>query len=385
MHPALACVGVAVCSLWNIAGWLALARATRPTELSRRPVANRRQAAKVSVLKPLNGADPDLYQNLRSFFEQDLPDLELVFGVTSPSDPALPIVRRLQAEFPNLRCSIAVHEGGSALNPKVRNLLGMLPHASHDLLLISDSNVRAPRHYVRELAALHAGERVGMVTNLFAGTGERTLGAALENIQLNGFCAAGSALPTLSGDAAVVGKSTLFSRTTLDRLGGLSRLSCVLAEDFVLGKMFQNAGLRVLIAPTVLESPNRELTLRAAFARHLRWSMLRWRLRPMVALLEPLTSPLLTLPFAYCLFGHCAWLWLVALLAVRDLGGWVHLRGWGRAWIPILLGPLRELAAPSAWLIGAFKRHVSWRGQRLRLSSGTLLYAEGLTEPVSLR
>ena len=202
------------------------------------------------------------------------------------------------------------------------------------------------------------------------------MGAALENVQLNGFCAAGSALPTLSGDAAVVGKSTPFSRSALERLGGLSRLSCVLAEDFILGKMFQNAGLRVVIAPTVLENPNRDLSLRATFSRHLRWSMLRWRLRPVAALLEPVTSPLLMLAFAWRLFGALALLWLALLLLVRDLGGWVALRGWQRAWIPVLLSPVRELGAPLAWLRGAFKRHVTWRGQRLRLSSGTLLYAE---------
>jgi ceramide glucosyltransferase len=328
------------------------------------------------VLKPLNGADDGLYQNLRSFFEQDHPTLELVFGVTSPTDPSLQVVAQLRAEFPAVACRVVVHEGSSALNPKVRNLLGMLPHATHDLLLISDSNVRAPRHYVSELACLHVSSGAGIVTNLFAGSDERTLGAALENVQLNGFCAAGSALPTLSGDAAIIGKSTLFSRMALDGLGGLSRLSCVLAEDFILGKMFENAGLRVVIAPTVLESPNRDLALRATFARHLRWSMLRWRLRPLAALLEPLTSPLLMLPCAWQLFGHGAWLWFVLVLAVRDLGGWVALRGWQRAWIPVLLGPLRELAAPVTWLAGAFKRHVTWRGQRLRLSSGTLLYAE---------
>jgi len=370
MHSAIAWGFVATCSLWNLAGCFALARAKRPAP---------RQSVKlepVSVLKPLNGADEDLYENLRSFFEQESAELQLVFGVTDASDPALPIVARLEREFPNVPCLIVVHEGGPALNPKVQNLLGMLPHATHDLVLISDSNVRAPRHYLRELVALHGQEDVGMVTNLFAGTAERSLGAALENVQLNGFVAAGSALPTLSGDAAVIGKSTLFSRSALDRLGGLSRLSCVLAEDFVLGKMFQNAGQRVLIAPTVLESPNRDRTLRAVFSRHLRWSMLRWRLRPAAALLEPLTSPLLMLPFAFAIFGQFAWLWLAALLAVRDLGGWVLLRGWGRAWIPVVLGPVREVAAPFAWLIGTFKRHVSWRGQRLRLSSGTLLYAE---------
>jgi ceramide glucosyltransferase len=371
MHLAIASLFVAACSAWNVAGWVALQRATRA-----RATTTSTAPAPVSVLKPLNGADEGLTENLRGFFEQDHPELELVFGVTSPSDPALAVVARLRAEFPRMACRVVIHDGSAALNPKVRNLLGMLPYATHDLLLISDSNVRAPKHYVSELARLHASAGVGIVTNLFAGSDEQTLGAALENVQLNGFCAAGSALPTLSGDAAVIGKSTLFSRATLDSLGGLSRLSCVLAEDFILGKMFENAGLRVVIAPTVLENPNRKLSLRATFARHLRWSMLRWRLRPLAALLEPLTSPLLMLPFAWQLLGSKALLWLALVLTIRDLGGWVLLRGWRRAWIPVLLGPVRELAAPLAWLVGAFKRHVTWRGQRLRLSSGTLLYAE---------
>jgi ceramide glucosyltransferase len=321
-----------------------------------------------------------LYSNLRSFFEQDQPELELLFGVSDAADPALAVVERLAREFPTVRCKIVAQDVGSALNPKVQNLLGMLPHASHDLVLISDSNVRAPAYYVRELATIHQRDHAGIVTNLFAGSTERTLGAALDNVQLNGFCAAGSALPTLVGDAAIIGKSILLSRSALDKLGGLERLSYVLAEDFVLGKMFQTAGQRIVIAPTVLKTSNGDLSLSSAFARHLRWAMLRWRLRPLVAFLEPVTSPLLMLPFAGSVLGSWAVLWALALLSVRDLGGWVLLRGWGQAWIPVLLGPVRDLGAAFAWLIGALKRHVSWRGQRLRLSSGTLLYAEGATK-----
>jgi len=371
MHPALSLTLVTVCSVWNLAGSWALRRVTRAQPPASGPL------PPVSVLKPLNGADDELYTNLRSCFTQDHPSFELLFGVTNPADPACAVVERLQREFPSVRARLIVHEGGdAALNPKVRNLLGILPHATHDLVLISDSNVRAPTHYVSELAAMHHAGTTGIVTNLFAGTRERTLGAALENVQLNGFCAAGSALPTLTGDAAVIGKSTLFSRAALEKLGGLTRLSCVLAEDFILGKMFQNAGLPVVIAPTVLENPNRDLSLSAAFARHLRWAMLRWRLRPAIALLEPVTSPLLMLPFAWSLLGATSLLWLLTVLAIRDLGGWVLLRGWGRAWLPLLLGPVRELAAPVAWLLGLLKRHVTWRGQRLRLSAGTLLYAE---------
>src|SRR4029079_16164183 len=116
--------------------------------------------------------------------------------------------------------------------------------ASHDVVLVSDSNVVVPRHYVREaVELLLRDERPGMVTHLFAGIGEDGLGAALENVQLTGFCAAGAALPTVVGDALVIGKSMMFSRRTLDALGGLERVPDVLAEDWLLGKTFQHAGL----------------------------------------------------------------------------------------------------------------------------------------------
>lgn len=381
MSAVLAQLLVGACSLWNTAGWVALLRVTRGSPGGDGTTVAPASPAPVSVLKPLNGADSGLYRNLKSFFEQDHVALELIFGVTNATDAAQASVARLRREFPNVRCRVIVHDGSAALNPKVNNLLGMLPHASHDLILISDSNVRAPSHYVAELARIHAATGAGIVTNLLAGSAENTLGGALENVQLNGFCAAGSALPTLVGDAAVIGKSTLFSRRLLERVGGLSRLSNVLAEDFILGKMFEHAGHRVVIAPTVLESPNAGLSLRAVFARHLRWSMLRWRLRPVAALLEPLTSPLLVLPFAWHLLGAGALIWVVVLLALRDLGGWVALRGWRRAWVPLALGPIRELAAPFAWLLGAFKRHLTWRGQRLRISAGTLLYVEAVPDP----
>src|SRR6267142_2503821 len=104
----------------------------------------------------------------------------------------------------------------------------MVEAARSDLLVISDSNVRAPQSYLTDLVATKQMENAGLVTSVFAGTGERSLGAALENVQLNGFVAAGSALPTLFRDAAVVGKSMLFSRQEFEALGGFERVSDVL-------------------------------------------------------------------------------------------------------------------------------------------------------------
>jgi ceramide glucosyltransferase len=269
-----------------------------------------------------------------------------------------------------------IHGGDGALNPKVDNLLGILQEASHDLVLVSDSNVRAPRHYVRELATLYADEHPGLVTNLFAGSGALTFGAALESVQLAGFCAAGTALPTLLGDALLVGKSALFSRSRFAKLGGLRRLSDVLAEDFVMGKTFAHAGQAVLIAPTVLENVTRATSLGTVFRRQLRWAMLRFRLRPVMAALEPVTSPLALLPAAWVLVGPWAIAWTVTLLLLRDVGGWWSLRGTSGLALPFALAPLRELLGFAAWLVAPWRKHVRWRGKRFRLGAGTLLYRD---------
>jgi ceramide glucosyltransferase len=212
--------------------------------------------------------------------------------------------------------------------------------------------------------------------NLFATADDESLGSALESVQGAGFCMAGVALPTLLGEAAVIGKSTLLSRRELDAVGGFERLSDVLAEDFVLGKLFQHAGLKVTIAPAVLENVTRRLSVREFVARHLRWSMMRWRLEPGAAALEPLARPLALLPLAAAFLGAGGLAWCALLWLVRDVGGHLLLRGPKRIWAPLLLAPVSDLLMLLVWAWAPLKRHVTWRGSRLRLGAGTLLYRE---------
>lgn len=364
-------LALALSTTWCLAGLLAVFRATRC-----KPLSEPATLPPISVLKPLCGSDPSLLLNLESFFSQDHPNFELLFGVVDANDGALAAVEKARARHPEVACRVVVHRGGGALNPKVDNLLGLVPEACHDLVLVSDSNVRAPRHYLRELASIYRRERPGLVTNLFAGADEASLGGALESVELTGFCAAGVALPTLLGDPLLVGKSALFSRSRFEQLGGFQRLRHVLAEDFVMGKTFAHAGDAIVIAPTVLANVVGKLSLRAALSRHLRWSMLRFRLRPVAAALEPLTSPLALLPLALMLFGGWGLAWCCATWLVRDVGGWLILRGAKRLWLPLLLSPLRDALSLGVWAIAPLKHHVSWRGKRYRLGAGTLLYAE---------
>lgn len=375
----VASVVLLVCTAWTLAGLVAIARTVAPTAAPRREsLMSAARLVPVSVLKPLAGVDADLEANIESFLVQDHPDYEVLFGVHDATDPAILVVERVLARHPNARARLIVHASRPVgNNPKVDNLRRIVDKARFDWVLVSDSNVRAPRHYLSELATEVAlRPNVGLVTNLFAGVGERTLGAALDNVQLNGFCAAGATLPSALGDPLVVGKSMLFSRSTFDRIGGLERVANLLAEDFVIGKMFQHAGLAVVIAPTVLANPTRGLSVSAFVARHLRWSMIRWRLRPFAALLEPLTAPLALLPLAIWAWGIWGVAWVSASWIARDVGGWLLLRGSQRVWIPLLLAPVRDLTALAIWIIAPFKRHVTWRGRRVRMGAGTLLFSE---------
>jgi len=374
MTPEALCLfPVAVCSAWAALG----AAAVIDRVLALPPAVARGDLPPVSVLKPLCGADPSLEECLGSFFTQNHPAFELVFGVERADDPALAVVERLRARHPDVAVRVVVGGGLGGNNPKVRNLRAMLPAASHDLVLISDSNVRAPPGYVASLAAVRAADpSVGIVTNLFVGAGGRGLGGALESVQLAGFCAAGVALPSALGDVTVVGKSMLVSRRELDALGGLARVADVLAEDYVLGKVYQHAGRRVAISPVVLDNALGPMDVAAFVRRHLRWAMMRYHLRPFAYALEPLTSPLAVLPFAWRLLGPWALVWAAAVLLVRDAIPSLALQGERGLHRPLLYGWAREVAALAVWAAAPLRRHVSWRGHRVRVGAGTMLFAE---------
>lgn len=366
---------IGLVGLYNLIGVLALALHTRRRAPDTGAAADRHP---VSVLKPLCGADPSLRANLESFFAQRDVELELLFGVEDPSDPAADVVRSLQEAYPAISAKLITTRGERGSNPKVRNLMGLSRHARHDLVLVSDSNVSAPPTHVRELLDAHASRRggrsVGLSTCTFVATGEESLGGWLDAIRLNGFVASGALLPTLFGQPLVIGKTMLFSRKRFDDLGGLERLADVLAEDYVAGRMVHHAGLGVAVANRPVASVIGAPRVHAVARRHLRWAMLRLRLNPAAYLVELASSPLTLAIAGAFVAGAGGALAGLLLLWIRDVGGWLALRGKPGA---LAVLPLSMLAEGITWLMGfaAFaKRHVAWRGTRLRVGPGTILY-----------
>ena len=350
-------------------------------------------APPITVLKPVKGDEPGLYENLASLAAQDYPSYEILVAAEDARDPALEVARRVQDDFPDVR--IGVHAGARplGLNPKVNLLSALFDRARHDTVLISDSNVRVDPRYLREVAAEMSDPAVGLVTNIVVGEGSG-LGALLEALHLNSFVAAATSIARVAvGRACVIGKSMLLRRSDLARMGGLRQVRNVLAEDFLIGRMYELAGYRVALSPYLVKCVNDGWTVERFLNRHVRWAQMRRRIAPGAYLGELLLNPVLWITLA------TAALWStrpgrdLRLAAVAAAGVAVkvasdalvsrRLRGSLPRLFEVLLMPLKDLAMAGVWLVACFRKRVSWRGNELRIEEGGKL-APAEARPVEI-
>jgi ceramide glucosyltransferase len=327
----------------------------------------------VSVLKPLKGVDDGLYENLASFAAQRYPRFELVFGVADPRDPALQVVERLRRAHPGVPIRVSTSAPDLGRNPKVSNLAAISRLASHAHWLISDSNTRVHADYLADLVSEMRDPRVGLVTSVLAGAGEKGTGALFENLHLNSFVASAVCAAQACRTPIVIGKSMLFRKADLATVGGFEGVRDVLAEDHALGLRFRKAGFRVALSPHVVTTVNVRWGLRSFLSRHLRWAQIRRRMAPFAFLAEPLLQPVWwsallaaagrPLPALAIVIAKV----LSDALVARRLRG-VSFPAKGLLWIPV-----KDLVLAGLWLVAVFRRRVVWRGNVLRLGAGTAL------------
>lgn len=350
----------------------------------RRPApAPRHGEVPISILKPLCGVDDDLERNLELFADLPYADYEVVLGVRDRRDLAYPVARQMVERYPQ-RFRLVMQQGEPGLNPKVNQLIGMAKEARHELLVISDSNVRVGPGYLREIAALFEDPMVALVSHPVAGVGERALGSLLDNIHMTATIGLGMITAKEgSGQDLVVGKSMAFRRADLALMGGMEALKDVLAEDFFMGRMVRSTlGKRVAIAREVVHSVSQNRSLRQFRMRFNRWAVMQ---RQAVGLgvylsqtfLNPVTYALLGLlvarePWALTAFVATC----VARMALDALASEV-LRPGGFTLRQILFVLLKEVLVSVTWVHGFFVRTIDWRGTKLRVLAGTRLEPTG--------
>jgi len=341
----------------------------------RRPVAL--YTPPVTIFKPLKGLDEELEPNLRSFFLLEYPCFQLLFCVADADDPAIDVVQNLLREFPGQDAQLVIGCPVFGLNPKVESLAAMDRHRKHDVILISDSNIRARPSYLRETVCYLAEPGVGLVTNLFAGVGEAYPSAVMENLQLNGFIAAGVAAASVCRTTCVVGKSMLMPVRALEAIGGFAAVRNVLAEDQVIGIRVRQAGYSLRLSHHVVENVNSRRSFRSFLNRQSRWYKIRRKLALPAFLAEP-AGNLATVGLVWAFSGDSgiAWgglLFLVSLGMARDAIQTQRLRGSFPKLRHLLFSPVKDILLLPVWFDAIVNRRVLWRGHRFLIGRMTRL------------
>jgi len=334
----------------------------------------------VSILKPLKGTDPGMYESFRSHCLQGYPEYEIIFGVSDRNDAAVAVVERLKAEFPQQQIILMVCDLQLGANVKVSNLAQMVAAARHQYLVVSDSDIRVGPHYLSRVVAPLLEAEVGLVTCLYRGVDAGNLGSRLESIGISTDFAPGvlSARTVEHGIHFGLGSTLAFRRADLAVIGGFESFADYLADDYELGKRISELGLQVVLSNEVVETFLPRYTL-SDFLRHqLRWSrtVRGTRYWGFASLIFTFALPWAIL--AVLLSEGQPWAWRLAFLALclrlavamvvgtRVLEDKNCLRS---AW----LIPLRDILAVFVWAASLVGNTIAWRGDRFRLKDGKLV------------
>ena len=351
---------------------LAVAAAMR--HLRKRPSLPTEKEQPISILKPLAGSDDGLEANLRSFFEQDYPNFELLFAVQNESDPAVEVIRRLAPEYPSVQSTLIVTGDPPYPHGKVFSLQSMLNKAKHNLIVMSDSDIRVGRDFCRAVAADFKDPQVGLVTYPYRAVAGKSLWSRLEALGMNADFHAGVLTAImLEGMNFAVGPTMAARKHVLLAIGGVESVKdYVSSEDFMLGRIVAGQGHRVTLSSYVVEHRIGSETLRQNFAHRLRWARTTRRSRPWGYVGQIFTYPLVS---ALCAsVAHPKyWLLLPITFLIRSITAWAVCERFLRVRLRWHLLPVQDLIGFAFWIAGFFGNSIEWRGNQYSLNrEGTI-------------
>lgn len=333
----------------------------------------------VTLLKPLHGAEPRLYDNLASFLAQrHHGPVQMLCGVGRADDAAVAVVEALRRDYPAAHIDLVVDVARHGSNGKVANLVNMAPHIAHDTVVLSDSDMAVPVDYLARVTQALAEPGVGAVTCLYRGRGDggfwSRLGAAGSSWQF----LPGVVFGLVTGLARPCMGSTIALRhETLAAIGGFAAFADVLADDHAMGAAVEATGRRVAVPPMVLVHAANEPDAASLWRHELRWAVTVRDLQRAgyVGSVVGMPLPLALIGLALCPARRIAAPALLLALTARWLVVAVADRGVERA-EPLWLLPLRDVLGFAVYIASFFTRSVDWRGSRLRLAAAGRIAAE---------
>jgi ceramide glucosyltransferase len=325
----------------------------------------------VSLVRPLCGIDNYAADTLRSTFALDYPRCEILFCVASARDPVVPLVEALMAKHPSAGARLLVGDEKASSNPKLNNVLKGWRAASHDWIVIADSNVLMPRDYIELLFASWRAD-TGLVASPPIGCRPQGVWAELECAFLNTYQARWQYLADTFGFGFAQGKTMLWRRADLERAGGIAALAREVAEDAAATKVVRGAGLKVRLVDRPLAQPLGYRSAADVWNRQVRWARLRRASFFAYFLPEVLSGgvlPMIALAFVATAIGLPVAL-SVGLLGVLWYGGEMllaALAGWHLSALFPLYGVVRDLLLPVLYVNALRGDDFVWRGNEMQV------------------
>jgi ceramide glucosyltransferase len=331
----------------------------------------------VSVLKPVHGLEPGLDECLESFFRQEYPEFELVFGARYRDDAAWSVVNRLRVKHPDVR-SRSIETGTPVYpNAKVSALEPMVASAAFSYLVIADSDARVPSDCLTEVVRPLLDPGVGLVTCLYRGVSTGGLSSRLEALGMSVEMSSGVLVADmLEGMRFALGPTMALHKETLQMIGGVAVLGASCADDYVLGQLIHAAGKRVVLSHKVIDHLAGNQSLKASLAHQIRWMRGTRFLRPWghvgAGLTFAMPFGLLGLAGAFIYGNGTLGTALVCWAAANRVAqcvvvGWLGLRDRQALWW-CWLYPIRDLLGFCVWCASFVGSEIVWRGERYELS-----------------
>ena len=326
----------------------------------------------VTILKPLHGMEERLEQNLESFFLQDYPDFEIIVGSRSEDDPAIALAKQLQARYPRVKSRIVISGPPQWPNAKVFTLDKMIPLSKYDFFVISDSDVRVERDFLRQVIPPLSDRKLGLVSCLYRGDPAADFWSLLEALGMSVEMPSGVVVADMiEGIRFALGPAVAFRRDALDAIGGIASTADYYSDDYVLGNKIWAAGFKVIFSHHFIHHVLTPRSLLRTLGDQLRWMKSTRYSRPWGHVGTGLTFAMpfgvLGLVSAVGVGRPGIGLMLLAIAylnrVIQSLAiGWGLLRdqrGLRLCW----LYPLRDLQGFAVWMMSFFSRNFHWRGE----------------------
>jgi ceramide glucosyltransferase len=333
----------------------------------------------VSNLKPIRGIDPEAYENFASFCRQDYPDYELVFCVGGKDDPAVPVLEKLAHDFPHRHIRVLFGTDSNAANDKAAKLARLVSEAQYEILVISDSDVRARPDYLRTVVAPLADPKVGAVTCVYVPIEVKTLAESLQTIgMVSDFYAGILVGRQLDGMKVALGPTIATTRTRLAAFGGYRAIENRPADDLLVGRLIAEQGYEVKLLPYTIQTVPDFHSMPDLLHKRRRWIVVMRHLRPWGHLGLLLTQGLPWSLAAIAIHPTVAVAsgYLGVYLGLRLTMTWhLGIRGlrdrtlWRKMW----LIPVWDAVAFFIWLISFGQNSFRWRGGEYYIRDGQLV------------